>query len=75
MITRTGHIEFSRYMALEKIHGSDKALAIINEVTARLENEGYLYNETHTDSQIRKRSDQVYSEVLEDWEDDEIPYK
>lgn len=75
MITRTGHIEFNKYMALEKIHGEDKALAIINEVTARLEEQGYLYNKKFTDNQIRRRSDEIYADVLDEWQDDDIPYK
>lgn len=74
MITRTGQIEFNRYMALEKIYGSDKALAIINEVTGRLEKQGYLYSNKYTDSQISRRSDEIYAEVIEEWKDDDIPY-
>lgn len=75
MITRTGQIEFSRYMALERVHGSDRALAIINEVTSRMEADGYLYNKKYSDSQIRNRSDQIYEQVLNEWSDDDIPYK
>lgn len=75
MITRTGQIEFSRYMSLERIFGSDRALAIINEVTLRLEKEGYLHNTMYTDHQIKLRSEQLYEDVMMEWQDDDIPYQ
>lgn len=75
MITRTGQIELSRYNALERLYGADRTVAIINEVSSRMEREGYLYNNRYTDDQVRRKADEVYEQVLQDWKDDSIPYK
>ncbi len=75
MLTRTGHIEFNRYRVLERVHGADKTVAILNEISGRLEDEGYLYTERYSDKQITIRAEQLYDEIVEEWTDDPIPYK
>ena len=62
---------FNDYKRLEKIHGSDDAIAILNEIILRLELQHILHrNHLFSDTLVREEALTLYEEILEERGDD-----
>ena len=62
---------FADYKRLEKIHGSDEAIEILNEIILRLELKHILHrNHLFSDALVREEALALYEEILEERGDD-----
>ena len=62
---------FADYTRLEKIHGADEAIAILNEIILRLELEHILHRKhLFSDTFVRDEALALYEEILEERGDD-----
>jgi len=71
MIYSNGAIVFTDYKRLEKIHGADESIEILNEIILRLELQHILHrNHLFSDTLVRDEALALYEEILEEREDD-----
>ena len=71
MIYSNGSIVFNDYKRLEKIHGADEAIEILNEIILRLELQHILHrNHLFSDTLVREEALALYEEILEERGDD-----
>ena len=62
---------FNDYKRLEKIHGADEAIAILNEIILRLELQHILHRDhLFSDTLVRDEALALYEEILEERGDD-----
>ena len=62
---------FTDYKRLEKIHGSDEAIEILNEIILRLELQHILHRKhLFSDTLVRDEALALYEEILEERGDD-----
>ena len=62
---------FADYKRLEKIHGSDEAIEILNEIILRLELQHILHRKhLFSDTLVRDEALALYEEILEERGDD-----
>ena len=62
---------FNDYKRLEKIHGADEAIEILNEIILRLELQHILHrNHLFSDTLVRDEALALYEEILEERGDD-----
>ena len=62
---------FNDYKRLEKTHGSDEAIEILNEIILRLELQHILHRKhLFSDTLVRDEALALYEEILEEREDD-----
>ena len=62
---------FTDYKRLEKIHGADEAIEILNEIILRLELQHILHRKhLFSDTLVRDEALALYEEILEEREDD-----
>ena len=62
---------FNDYKRLEKIHGADEAIAILNEIILRLELQHILHRDNlFSDTLVRDEALALYEEILEERGDD-----
>ena len=66
MITNRGTIVFSSYKKLEKRHGADKLVGIMQRIIDNLEQENLLRPEV-SNNIVRERSLQIYEDILNDY--------
>ena len=71
MIYSNGSIVFNDYKRLEKIHGADEAIEILNEIILRLELQHILHRKhLFSDTLVRDEALALYEEILEERGDD-----
>lgn len=77
MIDANGSIEFSQFMNLERRHGRDRAYEIVTEIHSRLTKMGFIEQSIvpFSDKEVNNKAFQIYEQLIEEWKDDEIPYK
>ena len=62
---------FADYKRLEKIHGADESIEILNEIILRLELQHILHrNHLFSDTLVRDEALALYEEILEERGDD-----
>ena len=62
---------FNDYKRLEKIHGADEAIEILNEIILRLELQHILHRDhLFSDTLVREEALALYEEILEERGDD-----
>ena len=62
---------FADYKRLEKIHGADESIEILNEIILRLELQHILHrNHLFSDTLVREEALALYEEILEERGDD-----
>jgi len=66
MITNKGTIVFSHYKRLEKRHGPDKSIGILQRIIDTLDQEKLLRPEI-SNKLVSERSQQIYEEILNDY--------
>jgi len=65
---------FNDYKRLEKIHGADEAIEILNEIILRLELQHILHRDhLFSDTLVRDEALALYEEILEERGDDFDP--
>ena len=55
---------FSDYKRLEKSHGPDKTIGILNRIYDELEKNNYIKNIKYTEDDVRKKATQIYQNIL-----------
>ena len=66
---------FADYKRLEKIHGSDGAFEILNEIILRLETKNILYRKhLFSDRFVREQAYSLYEQILEERGEDFDPH-
>jgi hypothetical protein len=62
---------FADYKRLEKIHGADESIEILNEIILRLELQHILHRKhLFSDTLVRDEALALYEEILEERDDD-----
>ena len=66
---------FAEYKRLEKIHGSDGAFEILNEIILRLETKNILYRKhLFSDKAVKEQAFALYEQILEERGEDFDPH-
>lgn len=68
MITNRGTIVYSTYMKLERKHGADNMLGIMQRIINNLEQEDLIRPDV-PNKVVKERSEELYEEIKKDYSD------